>query len=179
MREANFAREMKASFESFGHFYLKIPDAIPAVGDDDKNGPRFIPPKPFDAIAVWRGVSIAMEYKQHKSDTQGFRFDRLLAHQKENLLAHTDSGGLSFVIINVRVPRRINRAHIIPIKRWIELESYSSDRKSLPAEHLKRIESLPWIKRGGKYIWDIESYLIKLKYYRLAGGSIFSKTDDF
>jgi len=163
MKESNFAREMKTSFESFGHFYLKIPDAIPAVGANNKNGPRFIPPKPFDAIAVWRGVSIAMEYKQHKSDTQGFRPDRLAAHQKKNLLAHTDSGGLSFVIINVRVPRRINRAHIIPIKRWIELESYSSDRKSLPAERLKEIERLSRIKRGDKYVWDIESYLEK--YY--------------
>ena len=162
MKESNFAREMRASFESFGHFYLKIPDAIPAVGANNKNGPRFIPPKPFDAIAVWRGISIAMEYKQHKSDTQAFRFDRLAAHQKESLILHSDSGGLSFVIINVRVPRRINRVHVIPIKKWICLElSFSSNRKSLPAERLKKIEGLSRIKRGDKYIWDIKSYLEK------------------
>jgi len=164
MRESNFAREMKASFESFGHFYLKIPDAIPSVGVNNKNGPRFIPPKPFDAIAVWRGLPIAMEYKQHKSDTQAFRFDRLAAHQKKNLLAHAEAGGLSFVIINVRVPRRINRVHVIPIEKWVFLESsYNPDRKSLPADQLKRIKGLSRIKRGDKYIWDIESYLIK--YY--------------
>lgn len=168
MRESDFAKEVKASFEAQGHFYLKIPDAIPAPAVNDENGqrvfsrPRFIPPKPFDAMAVWRGVPIAMEYKQHKSETGGFSFDRLAPHQKKHLSAFKESGGLALIIINVRITRQTNEAYVIPIEKWKLLErSYLPDRKSLPAAKLKEMEKLAWIKQGLKYIWDIESYLTK------------------
>jgi penicillin-binding protein-related factor A (putative recombinase) len=238
MRESNFAKEMKVSFETAGHFYLKIPDAIPAPSikveqpeltskfidlsikiarlklglsgelaaaefwEDEKftkyrqdtidcrrelvelfkcltdirakheaqwplsisGGPRFIPPKPFDAMAIWRGLPIAIEYKQHKSANGGLAFDRLAPHQRKSLLAFRESGGLSLVIINVRIARQINACYIIPIEKWVLLEkAYLPERKSLPAAKLREMDSVEWIKRGNVHVWDIESFL--LKYY--------------
>lgn len=65
MKESIFQVEIKKSIEDAGGWCKKFPDTIRDFKNPD-SPTRFIPRKPFDLIAVYKGIPVAIECKQMK-----------------------------------------------------------------------------------------------------------------
>lgn len=110
-KEREFLIELKHSFAESGAFWYKIPDSPIFAGMQS----RFTDPKPFDAIALYKGIPIAIEAK-FIPDFKAFGIKSLRPSQIEGLDKWSTAGGLSYVFLNIRRPadksagiKRINR----------------------------------------------------------------------
>jgi len=98
---------IKHACEDVGAFYYKIPDTL---------GQRFTPPKPFDLLVTFRGVSIYMEVKYYK-DLAAFSTKNLSDNQNESLSLILDNRDHDKVYIRpmaclfVYRPREIKRLY--------------------------------------------------------------------
>lgn len=101
--EKEFTTELKKEFQARGHFFHKIADAPHLPG----SGFRFDIKKPFDAFAVASGVPMALEIK-HTTSIKAFGMGAFRPNQIEGLDAFSSAGGVSIVILNVRIPRESN-----------------------------------------------------------------------
>lgn len=130
MKEAIFSTEVKSSLQDLGCWAYKIPDAV--------RGPatRFIPEKPFDIVASYRGTAFAIETKQIKKWQSFGRKDFRPSQLKELTRFQTQGQGRSFVMLNVRIPRKENLCIIF---EWWAFENELKAEKALSVADLKEI----------------------------------------
>lgn len=146
MKEANFTTEVRKSLEELGVWSYKIPDAI--------RGPntRFIPEKPFDVIASYKGIPIAIETKFMKSWRPFGKEDFQKSQLKELTNFQKKGQGRSFVLLNIRTPKKEN---VCIIFEWWAFESDLKSRM-LSVQELKDVAKVHSIKgKNGLYNFQV------------------------
>jgi len=116
MKESIFQKEIKESLRDLGAWCEKFPD-MPGFSDDF----RFMPVKPFDLIAIYRGIPIAIECKMLKG-YQAFSQSKMSDNQIEQLTLFELAGGKSFVFLNVRCSEPGKRVNRLIIFEWSMLQ---------------------------------------------------------
>lgn len=124
---------------------------------------RFSPPRPYDLYFVFAGKFYAIECKIHKKK-QAIPFSIVSDYQVEQLKDVVNNGsGYAYVLINIRIERKLNKAYAIPVLMWAKWkEDYNTylRRKSIPIDSLKnyrKVIELEWLKRGK---WNIKPLLM-------------------
>ncbi len=130
MKESQFQREVKKTFEEFGHWCEKFPDSIRSADT------RFIPSKPSDLIAVIDGKGILIECKLIKkigrinknffgnTKEKKEKVDFREFHQVKELKRFKDTtGNPAFYYINIRLPRQLNSLIALEIDEFISIFS--------------------------------------------------------
>jgi Holliday junction resolvase len=155
MKEKHFVVELKNSLKNHG-FFFKIPD-IPA----SMTMMRFMPDKPFDVIAVVKGIPIAIEAKMIK-DHKSFGAKDLRETQVSGLTEFKNAGGRSFVFLNIRRPadkdkgvKRLNRLLIFEAG-WL------IDRGQIYKKELIEIDEKFGIE-GKKKTFDLDNWVQWMK----------------
>lgn len=149
MKEAVFTTEVKNSLEALGCWAHKLTDAV--------RGPttRFIPPKPFDLIGSYKGIPFAIETKQMKKWEPFGKADFQPSQLKELTRFQKRGQGRSFVMLNVREPRKENLCIIF---EWWAFERDLKSDKPLSVAQLKEIAKHHGLvaKKG---VFDFEYFL--------------------
>lgn len=141
-KEALFLTELKHSFREQvkNVFWYKIKDTPASV--HASGAMRFDTPKPFDVLAVINGIPIAIEAK-YMSDYQAFGKRHLRPAQVIGLEAFINGGGHSYIVLNIRKPREVNRVIIF---NWLDFKKLD---KSIGKNQLQQCEYIEGIK--GRY----------------------------
>ena len=144
-REQQLLTELKASFESFGAFFYKIPD-MPHLG----GATRFDTEKPFDAFSVFRKRRMAIEAKAI-SRYRAFALSDIRYSQEVGLTEFEAAGGESWVFLGIDVAEGDQRLLIFNWNWLIKRLRESSIKK-------KELEKIPYIARFNKR-FDVSAWL--------------------
>lgn len=98
-KEGDYTTQLIKGFQRAGGWAYKIPD--PVAGGYATN------PRPFDLIACFEGVSIAVECKW-QAEPKAFGEKQLKPHQVASLTRHSKAGGRSYVALFVKAGHRVS-----------------------------------------------------------------------
>lgn len=125
MAEKDNQTEIIDAIKFHGGYAKKFYDSFGAG-----QGTRFVQKKPFDIFGHYKTRAFAIECKQqtqkiYAGDYQVLDLGELKTHQVAGLDEFLESGGQSFVFINLRVSgwkssKRIDRIYILPWTRFSE-----------------------------------------------------------
>lgn len=148
MKESNFIRDVIFSIKSQGKWAYKIPDMPSSYMIKG----RFNPEKPCDIISFLGMVSALIECKQQKK-YEAFGIRHLRESQIEALDEIVDLEiGQSYVFLNVRVPRKINKLIIFDWKETRERFKSGISYKKKEIEEMDAID-------GKKGCYDLSSFI--------------------
>jgi hypothetical protein len=151
IKESNFNTEIVKSVKHHGWFAHKLMDMPASM----MVRTRFVPTKPCDILACIKGRMVGIECKQIKK-WQGFSLRFLRENQIEALDEIKKAGGVSIVLVNVRIPpekgisKRENRLIVINWSTW--------DRELIP---VKKMRELPYIE-GKLGLFDLTTVISEL-----------------
>ena len=150
-REREFLVDLRGSFEEAGAFWHKIGDA-PIFGGMKT---RFTDSKPFDAMAIYKGVAIAIEAK-YISDYKAFGVKTLRPSQIDGLESWSKSGGRSFIFLNIR--RMADK--LSGTTRMNRMMIFEYEDLKYIGRNMKKVELLdiPYVE-GKKGRFDISRFL--------------------
>lgn len=143
-----FCTSIKKAFKKEGHFYFKMPDSPSAK--------RFMIAKPFDSIACVNGTSVAIEAKALKG-YQAFGMRHLRPNQVEGLEKHSQSKGISIVILEVHAGRGDYRCLFWEWKQF----KYACLNGSIKK---KDLEAKPFIQRDKNGLYDLDHLFDLIDY---------------
>lgn len=99
-KEREFLTDLKHSMREQGVWFHKIADMPHFAG----SGARFDAAKPFDGIALWKGIPVAIEAKS-LPEYRAFGLRDLRPNQIEGLDAFARAGGASYVLLHIQGSR--------------------------------------------------------------------------
>jgi hypothetical protein len=115
-------------------YFYKIPDG---------GGARFTVARPFDVVACWEDIPLAIEAKALKS-MAAVNYNILEDSQKENLeLFEAWPGRVAMVVVNIRQPRDIVTNTPYINRMYYFTHKFLKEKKSILK---KELEQMPYIE---------------------------------
>lgn len=151
MNEAKFQKELKESFSEIGMIAYKFFD-LPVSA---LRGLQYVPEKPSDFVVFDGKTAFLVECKQIKK-YESFGMRQMRPGQIRELNRITNSGGLGFVFLNVRI--KSPHENKILIWEWSEFKSSCQTFGPFDIGELKAAEGL----RAKAGVFNLQKFKIRL-----------------
>jgi penicillin-binding protein-related factor A (putative recombinase) len=154
MLERNFVTEIGQAVRACGGWWHKLQDPVREEFEDNGKRRRYVAKRPFDGIAVFKGLVVFVEAKVVRQRS-AWGPVVLAEHQRLALRTMAGLGHRAYVVVRIEPLRSLSSVYAVEIGTYDDYLTRMS-RKSVSMSALTTIGvRLERIRVDGVYVWDV------------------------